>query len=182
MRGGGTNSYSFLTKHIECTIPPPSTPTHTHTRSQIQFWPQCYASGREVSKNRILVGTIIIFQHHRMEHQPFADDSQLRQSSHPSVTDQTLLSFHGCVYDTNDWLTTLANRRQDRSNAISFIKYPRPTYIFIHLPNYCCDIFCSLIRNLDFYLTFQAKKTNKQTIKNLMSHVYSPGLTVAVHC
>ena len=128
--------------------PPPSTHTHTHTRSQIQFWPQCYASGREVSKNLILVGTIIIFQRHRMEHQPFADDSQLCHSSHPSVTDQTLLGFHGCIYDTKDWLTTLANRRQDWSNAISFIKSPRPTYIFIHLLNYCCDIFCSLVRFL----------------------------------
>ena len=99
--GGGwvTKSYSFLKKHTECTSPshPSPPPPHTHTRSQIQFWPQCYASGRGVSKNLILVGTIIIFQHHRMEHQPFADDSQLRQSSHPSVTDQTLLSFHGCV-------------------------------------------------------------------------------------
>ena len=137
--------------------PPP--PPHTHTRSQIQFWPQCYASGREVSKNLILVGTVIIFQHHRMEHQTFADDSQLRQSSHPSVTDQTV-SFHGCVYNTNDWLTTLANRRQEWSNAISFIKSPRPTYIFIHLPNYCCHIFCSLVRNLHFCLTFHATKNN----------------------
>ena len=95
---GLQNPTHFLKSILSAPVPPPPPPhTHTHTRSLIQFWPQCYASGRGVSKNLILVGTIIIFQHHRMEHQPFADDSQLRQSSHPSVTDQTLLSFHGCV-------------------------------------------------------------------------------------
>jgi len=159
--GGQTPPHFLLTNAHLLSAPVPNIPpTPPPPRSQIQFWSQCYASGREVSKNLILVGTIIIFQRHRTEHQPFADDSQLRQSSHPSMTDQTLLSFHGCVYDTNDWLTTLANRRQDWSNAISFIKSPRPTYIFIHLLNYCCHIFCSLIRNLDFCITFQAIKIN----------------------
>ena len=160
--GGGGGDKLLLTSHKAYWVhrfsshPTPHPPPHTHTRSRIHFWPQCYASGREGSKNMILVGTIIIFQRHRMKHQPFADDSQLRQSSHPSVTDQTLLSVHGCVYDTNDWLTTLANRRQDRSNATSFIKSARSTCIFIHLPNNCCHIFCSWVRNLDFCLTLHA--------------------------
>ena len=94
--GGGRglqNPTHFLKSILRAPVPPPlPPPTPTHTRSQIQFWPQCYASGREVSINLILVGTIITFQRHRMEHQPFAD-SQLRQSFHPSVSDQTLFSW-----------------------------------------------------------------------------------------
>ena len=122
--GEGTNSYSLHTMPVDCiSSPPPSTPLPPHTHTPIpvaesEFGPNAMPAAERLTKTLILVGTVTIFQRHRMEQQPFADDCQLHQSSNPSATDQTLLSVQGCIYDTKDWLSTLANRRQDRSNAI----------------------------------------------------------------
>ena len=109
MEGGGKEQTP--THFIQClliaSVPLHPLPLHTRTPipvAESEFGP----NGREadrLTKTLILVGTVIIFQRHRMEHQPFADNCQLHQSSNPSATDQTLLSVQDCIYDTKDWMT-----------------------------------------------------------------------------
>ena len=62
MEGGQTPTH-FLQSILSAPVPLPHLPPPPHTLSQIEFWPKCCASGREVSKNLILVGTIITLLH-----------------------------------------------------------------------------------------------------------------------
>ena len=80
MEGGGREQTP--THFIQClliaSVPLPPLPPHTHTPipvAESEFGPSAMQAAERLTKTLILMGTVIIFQRHLMEHQPFADDS-----------------------------------------------------------------------------------------------------------
>ena len=87
-----------------------------------------------------------------MEHQPFADDSQLHRSCQPSDIDQTILSVQDCVSDIRDGMTDKLLLDEDRTEAMLFSSsklQDAPASVYI------CQstvTFPNSVRNLVFYM------------------------------
>ena len=62
-----------------------------------------------------------ILQSHHMEHQLFADDTQLHRSSKPSDIDQTASGVQDWVCDIEDWMTdSKLQQNEDKIEAMLF--------------------------------------------------------------
>ena len=101
-----------------------------------------------------------------MEHQPFADDSQLYISSQPSDIDQTVLSVQNCVFDIKDWMTdNKLELNEDKTEAMLFnsSKLPDAPASF----SICQTTFIRSysVRNLGFYID------KDLTVKQLISFI-----------
>ena len=88
-----------------------------------------------------------------MDHQLFADDSQLQRSCQPTDVDQTILSVQDRISDIKDWMTdNKLQINEDKTEALLFnsskLQDP-PTSLSI------CQTtvtFSDSVRNLGFYL------------------------------
>ena len=139
-----------------------------------------------------------------MEHQPFADDSQLYRSSQPSDIDQTVLSVQNCVSDIKDWMTdNKLELNEDKTEAMLFNSSKLPDARASFSICQTTVILSYSVRNLGFYIDkdltvkqhinficktalFELRRislfdsTSQLVPQNLLSHLYCPGLTIAI--
>ena len=88
-----------------------------------------------------------------MDHQQFADDSQLHRSCQPTDVDQTILRVHDRISDIKDFMTdNKLQLNKDKTEALLFnsskLQDPPTSLSICHTT----VTFSDFVRNLGFYL------------------------------